>query len=156
MTEFMREHVVDLYFNKIKNNDQLKDQDQVTLKNIAQELENGLYKLHNPEHEMQLYLVMANKIYTNINYTILNKLISKEWNPSELVNFTRETLKPLYWQKLQEDRLPKSKIERVKGTNKCPRCKSWFTTYKQAQTRSGDEGLTTRCACDDCGHHWKF
>ncbi len=88
---------------------------------------------------------------------VVKNIENGEWTLQEFINLERESLNPTKWQELQETRLPKNiKKERVKGTNKCPRCKSWYTTYKQAQTRSGDEGLTTRCHCDDCDHHWKF
>lgn len=108
--------------------------------------------------DIQLYCITANKIYYNLknNPYVLENIKNNKWDPSDIAEFSRETLNPDFWQKLQEERLPKSSKERIKGTNKCPRCKSWYTTYKQAQTRSGDEGLTTRCACEDCGHHWKF
>lgn len=37
----------------------------------------------------------------------------------------------------------------------CFRCKSHKCLYKQAQTRSSDEPMTTRVKCTNCGHGWK-
>lgn len=112
---------------------------------------------YNTENDMQLYCIIANKIYNNLKSDyVINNIKNDLWDPVGIAELPRETTNPDFWQKLQEERLPKGSKEKVKGTNKCPRCKSWYTTYKQAQTRSGDEGLTTRCACLDCEHHWKF
>jgi len=104
------------------------------------------------------YARLVIKIIQNLKSEYVMKNIrSGTFSIEEFLNLERETLNPTKWQALQEARMPKTvKKERVKGTNQCPRCKSWYTTYKQAQTRSGDEGLTTRCYCEDCEYHWKF
>ena len=39
---------------------------------------------------------------------------------------------------------------------KCGKCKSKNTTYRQAQTRSGDEAMTTFATCLDCDNKWKM
>jgi len=109
------------------------------------------------EDENEYARLIIKVIYNLRSDYVLKQIRSGNWNLEELLNLERETINPKKWQQLQEARLPKSiKKERVKGTNKCPKCKSWYTTYKQAQTRSGDEGLTTRCHCEDCDYHWKF
>lgn len=38
----------------------------------------------------------------------------------------------------------------------CGRCKQWKTRYRQAQTRSADEPMTTFVTCVNCGNRWKF
>jgi len=38
----------------------------------------------------------------------------------------------------------------------CGRCKQKKTRYRQAQTRSADEPMTTFVTCTNCGHRWKF
>ncbi|KAK7438638.1 transcription elongation factor TFIIS [Stygiomarasmius scandens] len=38
----------------------------------------------------------------------------------------------------------------------CGRCKQRKTRYRQAQTRSADEPMTTFVTCTNCGHRWKF
>lgn len=121
---------------------------------IIENIENGIDSVSKDENT---YSVLTIKVLQNLNNeTVIKNILEGKWNAEDLVKLEKETLNPEKWQKLQEKRLPKSKKERRKGTNMCPRCKSWYTTYKQAQTRSGDEGLTTRCYCEDCEYHWKF
>jgi len=38
----------------------------------------------------------------------------------------------------------------------CGRCKERKTRYRQAQTRSADEPMTTFVTCVNCGNRWKF
>ncbi|KAJ7896402.1 transcription factor S-II, central domain-containing protein, partial [Mycena olivaceomarginata] len=38
----------------------------------------------------------------------------------------------------------------------CGKCKQWKTRYRQAQTRSADEPMTTFVTCTNCGNRWKF
>ncbi|CAE7176078.1 unnamed protein product [Rhizoctonia solani] len=38
----------------------------------------------------------------------------------------------------------------------CGRCKNFKTRYRQAQTRSADEPMTTFVTCTVCGNKWKF
>jgi len=39
---------------------------------------------------------------------------------------------------------------------KCGRCKQRKCRYRQAQTRSADEPMTTFVTCTNCGNRWKF
>lgn len=103
------------------------------------------------------YMRLIYKMMTNLKRDyVQQKIQSNEWKIEDIVEMSRETLWPDTWHELQDIRLPKQEKQKIKGTNMCPRCKSWNTTYNQAQTRSGDEGLTTRCYCVDCEHRWKF
>lgn len=135
---------------------------EVLRKNIprfsSKQIEELEEHIHNHCENNDIYIQTVIKVITNLKSEYVVKNIEKgEWSLDEFIKLERESLNPTKWQQLQEARLPKNvKKERVKGTNKCPRCKSWYTTYKQAQTRSGDEGLTTRCHCEDCDYHWKF
>ncbi|KAI5119519.1 hypothetical protein M0805_002541 [Coniferiporia weirii] len=38
----------------------------------------------------------------------------------------------------------------------CGKCKQWKTRYRQAQTRSADEPMTTFVTCVVCNNRWKF
>jgi len=38
----------------------------------------------------------------------------------------------------------------------CGRCKQRKCRYRQAQTRSADEPMTTFVTCTNCNHRWKF
>jgi len=62
--------------------------------------------------------------------------------------------------KIQEENLHKSlgAEERQAETDafQCGRCKQRKTRYRQAQTRSADEPMTTFVTCTVCGNRWKF
>ena len=38
----------------------------------------------------------------------------------------------------------------------CPACRGRDATYREVQTRSGDEGSTTMLRCCICGHRWRI
>jgi DNA-directed RNA polymerase subunit M/transcription elongation factor TFIIS len=46
-------------------------------------------------------------------------------------------------------------IEKKKGAHRCPRCKSWYTSYVEIQNRAADESSTVKVSCE-CGYKWKF
>ena len=133
---------------------------EILKKNVTRFDVQQLEEIINTESEgdQHRYAQMVIKAITNLKSEYVVKNIEDgNWTLQDFINLERESLNPTKWQTLQEARLPKNvKKERRKGTNRCPKCKSWYTTYKQAQTRSGDEGLTTRCHCEDCDYHWKF
>ena len=138
-----------------KTRELIKQKNSELSEEIVEKIENGIDSVSKDDNSYTVLVIKA--IHNLSNDEILKNILENKWKPEDLVRLERESLNPEKWQKLQELRLPKNvKKERRKGTNKCPRCKSWYTTYKQAQTRSGDEGLTTRCYCEDCEYHWKF
>ncbi|PPR05519.1 hypothetical protein CVT26_009003 [Gymnopilus dilepis] len=62
--------------------------------------------------------------------------------------------------KIQEENLFKSlsAAEKQAETDafQCSRCKQWKCVYRQQQTRSADEPMTTFVTCTVCGNRWKF
>jgi len=103
------------------------------------------------------YSILLVKVIESLKIPYVQEQLKKNiWKPEDLATMDKDILFPEKWQHLQELRMPKNIKERRKGTNKCPRCKSWYTTYSQAQTRSADEGLTTRVQCEDCSFVFKF
>jgi DNA-directed RNA polymerase subunit M/transcription elongation factor TFIIS len=119
-----------------------------------------------------IYINRAVKIYNNLNpdsslknKTLLNRLLSKEFNEFELSSFNSEQLFPERWKELSDkyftninDYLPEQiKLEdRADGLFKCGKCKSYKTEYNEKQTRSADEPTTKFCYCHKCGNRWKF
>jgi len=61
--------------------------------------------------------------------------------------------------KFEEYHLEAAKVDRMEATTdqfRCGKCKERKTTYRQLQTRSADEPMTTYVTCLSCNHHWKF
>jgi len=62
--------------------------------------------------------------------------------------------------KIEEDNLFKSLSAAEKQAEteafQCSRCKQRKCVYRQAQTRSADEPMTTFVTCTVCGNRWKF
>jgi len=62
--------------------------------------------------------------------------------------------------KIQEENLHKSlgahDPQAETDAFQCGRCKQRKTRYRQAQTRSADEPMTTFVTCVNCNHRWKF
>ena len=52
--------------------------------------------------------------------------------------------------------MKKLNVNKTQGMLKCGKCHSKNTTYRQAQTRSADEPMTTFATCLDCGNKWKM
>jgi DNA-directed RNA polymerase subunit M/transcription elongation factor TFIIS len=67
----------------------------------------------------------------------------------------RELLDPK-WEHMYKNRTDNKTIQRQKGAHKCPKCKSWYTTHTESQTRSADESMSIFVACTDCGYRFKY
>lgn len=108
--------------------------------------------------DVMTYNMLVIKTLENLKSDyVLENLTKKVWNPEMLVDLDKYLLNPTKWQQIQDSRLPKNiKKERKMGVNICKQCKSWYTTFTQAQTRSADEGITTFVQCEDCGYRYKF
>jgi DNA-directed RNA polymerase subunit M/transcription elongation factor TFIIS len=105
------------------------------------------------------------KILENLkNKDVTENLKNGSWKYNELHNLDKDILNPEKWQKLQDARNPKSIVtEKKKSLYKCPRCKNQYgITFNQVQSRSADEGMTTKLVCQNlegfegCGYSWKI
>ena len=139
---------------KNSNIDILRNNGNLLLKQHIEnykDIEENIFKSVNGD--INLYGLYINKIIENKKY--INDSILKN---GENIHLTpRELLCPEKWQKLQDQRLPKNTLkEKKKGTMKCPRCKSWYSEYTTAQTRSADEPSTLFFLCLDCEYRWKM
>jgi DNA-directed RNA polymerase subunit M/transcription elongation factor TFIIS len=105
-----------------------------------------------------LYTILSNKVLENLkNPHVIDNIKNETWKPENLATLDKDILNPGKWQQIQDIRLPKNvKKEKKKGADKCPRCKSWYTTYTQAQTRGADEPMTIFYRCTDCEFAWRF
>ena len=112
------------------------------------------------EYSKNARKVLANLTYTPNSQQVLQRLKDGMIKPEELASYTHEELNPDFWaeQKLKVmSRYINTKPEQEhEGMFKCGKCKTYKTTYTQAQTRSADEPMTTFVTCLNCNNVWKF
>lgn len=162
LIEDVKEHFVKKFINIFED------------KTIANKLENGITKEADKLHKEQkylstsyvnIYLKIARKVLANVTYTP-NAKDTKEninkniWLPENIGSMTHEELYPKFYAdikaKVLDKHISKTNDEEHIGMFKCGRCKTFKTTYTQAQTRSADEPMTTFVTCLNCNHRWKF
>tara|TARA_B100001094_G_C17938783_1_gene674468 strand:- start:354 stop:860 length:507 start_codon:yes stop_codon:yes gene_type:complete len=111
------------------------------------------------------YAQISRKIIANISYTenshdVKYKILNNIWPAQSIASKTHEELFPERYAEIKLKVMAKyinTKQEEISdGLFKCGKCKSWKTTYTQAQTRSADEPMTTFACCLNCGNRWKF
>jgi len=116
-------------------------------------------------HFTKKYSQIARKVLANLTYTpnakdVKLNILNDTWPPETIACKSHRELNP------EEHAEIKSKImskyintepeQEHDGFFKCGKCKSKKTTYRQAQTRSADEPMTTYVTCLNCDHRWKF
>ena len=103
--------------------------------------------------------ILANLTYTSNAKDLKENILSNTIKPENLGYMTHRELYPEKWAELDLLRMSKynkKQEEQEDGILKCSKCKTFKTTYTQAQTRSADEPMTTFAACLNCGNRWKF
>lgn len=104
--------------------------------------------------------VIANLTYTSNAQQVIQKINDGMIKPEELASYSHEDLHPDFWaeQKLKTTtrHINKKPEQEHDGFFKCGKCKTYKTTYTQAQTRSADEPMTTFVTCLNCNNVWKF
>jgi transcription elongation factor S-II len=148
--------------------------DTVTKINIEKGIFNYTIKLCKENEEdlswknsffVKEYSKSARKVLANLTYTpnapqVIQRINEGMIKPENLASYTHEELNPDFWaeQKLKVmSRYINTKPEQEhEGMFKCGKCKTYKTTYTQAQTRSADEPMTTFVTCLNCNNVWKF
>jgi transcription elongation factor S-II len=111
------------------------------------------------------YSKIARKVLANLTYTpnapmVIEQINSGLIKPEELAGYTHEQLYPAFWKEQKKQIMAKyihKKTEQEHdGFFKCGKCKTYKTTYTQAQTRSADEPMTTFVTCLNCDNVWRF
>lgn len=104
--------------------------------------------------------VLANLTYTSNKVLVIENIISRTWNPYNLAFMSHTELNPDFWAeqktKIMAKYINSNPEQEHDGMFKCSRCKTYKTTYTQAQTRSADEPMTTFVTCLNCNHVFKF
>lgn len=116
----------------------------------------------------QFYLHKALSVRDNLdprsyigNSALLDRVLSGEVPPRDLVRATPQELFPERWQASNAEKIRLAEAGSTvvdMGTTslyRCGRCGKRECTYSQAQTRSGDEAMTTFVTCTNCGNRWK-
>jgi DNA-directed RNA polymerase subunit M/transcription elongation factor TFIIS len=99
--------------------------------------------------------VLCNIKFNENNEFVKQKIIEKEWLAKDVAKMHREELFPKKWDKLYKDRTEDLKKKRIKGAHRCPKCKSWYTSHTEAQTKSADESCSVFVKCE-CGYNWRY
>lgn len=98
------------------------------------------------------------------NPNLRESIVSGEVSPEKFSKMTSEEMmseeRRATDQKIKEENLFKSLGAGAQEAEtegfQCGRCKQRKCRYRQAQTRSADEPMTTFVTCVNCGHKWKF
>jgi transcription elongation factor S-II len=133
----------------------------------ARDVENATYKEFQPETS-EAYKSKIRSLFQNLknksNRQLSQRVFSGEIKPEEFVVMSSEDLKSEERKKQDED-LKKENMNNAMVAQEeysissefvCGKCKQKKVSYKQAQTRSADEPMTTFCTCMNCGNRWKF
>ncbi len=133
------------------------------------EIETKLYEVYNSSSDKKdKYLKQTKAIVLNLysNMEFVKEIFEGNlaadkisiMEPSEMaskeIKIKREKLKEEAFNSRRSDwnMLHASKKP---GIYRCGKCKSYSTTYTQAQIRRADEPMTTFITCLDCTHSWK-
>lgn len=104
--------------------------------------------------------VLANLTYTSNSQQVIQKINDGLIKPEELASYSHEELFPELWAeqklKVMARHINTKSDQEHEGLFRCGKCKTYKTTYTQAQTRSADEPMTTFVTCLNCNNVWKF
>ena len=114
---------------------------------------------------LKKYAQLARKVLANITYTpnasmVKEKILDSTWKPEDIAKMSHKELHPEFHNEMKDKIMSKyintKEEQEHDGFFKCGKCKTFKTTYTQAQTRSADEPMTTFVTCLNCNHRWKF
>lgn len=142
--------------------DELEKEIFLVSKNNA--IKNGLLLtdlINDPDSVNSLFLDSYMQTYIKVRESLERAIdsetqeIDEKWILS-IPGASRETLNAQKWSTMLIDRTSETQIHKKKGIHRCPKCKSWFTSYQQLQTASADESMRVSVVCLDCNWHWKY
>jgi len=151
--------------NKLMN--VLKNEPDLDIEHIAEKLEEGIFEhaftrldtvgfkdLEDiPVDEFRV-MYEQNFVKVILNLERITKTgLDLLKDPESFVKLNRGILYKEKWDSLYNIRT--EVIEKKKGAHRCPRCKSWYTSYVEIQNRAADESSTVKVSCE-CGYKWKF
>ncbi|KAG5337663.1 hypothetical protein C0989_009104 [Termitomyces sp. Mn162] len=133
----------------------------------AQSLEKSVYQKHNGSTGVE-YKNRMRTLFVNLkdknNPGLRESVVSGQLSVEKLSTMSSQDMaseeRKAADQKIKEENFHKSLAagEQQAETDafQCSRCKQRKCHYRQAQTRSADEPMTTFVTCANCGNRWKF
>ncbi|KAF7684808.1 Transcription elongation factor A protein 3 [Astathelohania contejeani] len=154
-----RDRCIKLFFDAII--DTIEEPNYIKSAELAVEIEETFYKL-NKNTDTKLirskYLNLKDKNNPDLCRHLYNRIIT----PERFVNMTTEEMKSDMLKKEESALIKKSifdssvaKMMAETDLFFCTKCKQRKCSYRQLQTRSADEPMTTYVYCV-CGNTWKF
>lgn len=133
----------------------------------AAEVENAVYANHGSAVTAE-YRNKIRSLFVNLkdknNPALRESIVSGEISAKSFAVMTSEDMaseeQKAKLKKIKEDNLFQSlsakETEAETEAFQCSKCKQRKCRYRQAQTRSADEPMTTFVTCTVCGNRWKF
>ncbi|KAG9118631.1 RNA polymerase II elongation factor [Ceratobasidium sp. 392] len=119
----------------------------------------GVSKEYNQKMR-RLYLNLKDKKNPGLRAAVVNGDIQVErfckMSAEEMASEERKQKNDQINQQNVHNALGAGEPEAETDAFQCGRCKNYKTRYRQAQTRSADEPMTTFVTCTVCGNKWKF
>ncbi|KIY44646.1 transcription elongation factor [Fistulina hepatica ATCC 64428] len=117
----------------------------------------------NAAYKARLRSLMVN-LKDKSNPNLRHSIVSGDTLPESLATMSSEQMaseeRKAEDKKIREqnfhDALGASEQQAETDAFQCNRCKQRKCRYRQAQTRSADEPMTTFVTCTNCNHRWKF
>ncbi|TBU19528.1 transcription elongation factor S-II [Hamiltosporidium tvaerminnensis] len=151
--------IISLFFEAISNNIDSPDYEKVAFVSIKLEaVISSLNKSKDAKLVRSKYLNLKDKSNPILCKSVYEGIIS----PEKFISMSQEEMKSDLLKEKEEDFIKKSlfdsqiaKKEAETDMFFCTKCKQRKATYRQLQTRSADEPMTTYVYCV-CGNTWKF
>lgn len=148
-----------LFFDSIKGN--IREYEETQIINLSYELTKYIYD----NYTSDIPKIVRSKCFNlkdKDNPTLCKKVYDGIISPDEYIKMSNEEMKSIDLKeaekKILKDSLYDIQIPEVQAETdifKCSQCGQRKTSYRQLQTRSADEPMTTFVTCV-CGHKWKF
>jgi transcription elongation factor S-II len=153
------DRVIKSFLDAFRSNIEECDDERAVSK--ARQISDEIFKMHSSEQSRLIRSKCAN-LKDKDNPALCRRVYDGEISPAAFVRMSAEEMRSEALReeevKILKDSLSRSQIPVVKAETKlfrCAKCGKDTCYYRQLQTRSADEPMTTFVYCE-CGHNWKF
>lgn len=124
---------------------------------------NDLSEFEDPTAKFKFLINLITEPLKEKEFHFKERLLKGEFTPAEFVSLRKEDVltkeEKEKHKKIEEENMNKAmapKPPSFKSKNwTCPKCRKNNVSYRQMQTRSADEPMTTFFTCGDCGYEWR-